>query len=355
MLFKKVKFMKNVYCCLRASIAGSLAIGFTFLLSTLSSVLSDRFGLRRTAVLGGALAFAGMLCASFSIHNITIFCITYGAMFGTGASLLYTPSLAILGHYFKRRLGIVNGVVASGSSVFTIAMPFILQGLLEPLGLANTLRFLAGLTFLLPVVAFTFIELLPKEQPPPGSEDKPWYKEVINVDNWRNPKYVIWALVVPCALFGYFVPYVHIVEHVKNVLPDANGEILITCISITSGVGRIIFGKVADSPRVNRIFLQQLSFFVIGTCTMLLTAAPFMTGVEFPAMIVFALIMGIFDGCFITMFGPIAFDICGPKGAAQGIGFILGLCSLPLTLGPPIAGEKIHFFPEKNENMVDCD
>lgn len=31
-------------------------------------------------------------------------------------------------------------------------------------------------------------------------------------------------------------------------------------------------------------------------------------------------------------------DLCGPKGAAQAIGFLLGLCSVPLTIGAPIAG-----------------
>lgn len=31
-------------------------------------------------------------------------------------------------------------------------------------------------------------------------------------------------------------------------------------------------------------------------------------------------------------------DICGPQGATQAIGFLLGLCSIPLTVGPPIAG-----------------
>jgi hypothetical protein len=30
--------------------------------------------------------------------------------------------------------------------------------------------------------------------------------------------------------------------------------------------------------------------------------------------------MGLFDGCFVTMMGPIAFDICGPTGAGQAIG-----------------------------------
>ena len=78
----------------------------------------------------------------------------------------------------------------------------------------------------------------------------------------------------------------------------------------------------------------------IGLCTMLLTTAPYFGAYAFEQMMVLSLVMGFFDGCFITMFGPIAFEICGPVGAAQGIGFILGLCSIPLTVGPPVAGER---------------
>ena len=129
------------------------------------------------------------------------------------------------------------------------------------------------------------------------------------------------------------------VQHVKDTLPDDDGSTLVTCIAVTSGIGRLIFGKIADLPNVNRIFLQQISFICIGICTMLLTAAPYFKGFEFESMIVFSLIMGIFDGCFITMLGPIAYDICGPAGASQAVGFLLGLCSIPLTIGPAAAGE----------------
>lgn len=31
-------------------------------------------------------------------------------------------------------------------------------------------------------------------------------------------------------------------------------------------------------------------------------------------------------------------DLCGAQGATQGIGFLLGLTSIPITVGPPIAG-----------------
>ena len=56
--------------------------------------------------------------------------------------------------------------------------------------------------------------------------------------------------------------------------------------------------------------------------------------------------MGLFDGCFISLLGPIAYDIVGPAGASQAIGFLLSLCAIPLTVGPPIAGKityKINF------------
>ena len=35
--------------------------------------------------------------------------------------------------------------------------------------------------------------------------------QVVYLDNWRNKRFVIWTLAIPLALFGYFVPYVHLV------------------------------------------------------------------------------------------------------------------------------------------------
>lgn len=58
----------------------------------------------------------------------------------------------------------------------------------------------------------------------------------------------------------------------------------------------------------------------------------------FSVLLAISLGMGLFDGCFISLLGPIAFDMCGTKGATQAIGFLLGMCSIPLTAGPPIAG-----------------
>lgn len=110
-------------------------------------------------------------------------------------------------------------------------------------------------------------------------------------------------------------------EFVKHSFSsDVDGKAPVICIGITSGLGRLIFGYIADLPRVNRILLQQVSFFSIGILTLLL---PTSSG-YFGWLIAISLGMGLFDGCFISLLGPIAFDICGSSGAAQAIGFLLG-------------------------------
>jgi MCP family monocarboxylic acid transporter-like MFS transporter 10 len=132
----------------------------------------------------------------------------------------------------------------------------------------------------------------------------------------------------------YFVPYVHIGKFIEGKFPTENKNLPLMCIGITSGLGRLLFGWISDLPRVNRIFLQQISFYFIGLMTILVPLTD-----DYTVLLIIVLALGLFDGCFISLLGPIAYDLCGAHGAAQAIGFLLGLCSFGLTAGPPIAGE----------------
>lgn len=77
--------------------------------------------------------------------------ITFGILLGVGGSLAYTPSLVILGHYFRRRMGIVNGFVTAGSSLFTVFMPMLFQVLLDNYGLKVLFQVLSAMMSLLMV------------------------------------------------------------------------------------------------------------------------------------------------------------------------------------------------------------
>lgn len=150
--------------------------------------------------------------------------LTYGVLFGAGTSLAYNPSLVILGHYFRRRLGLVNGLVTAGSSVFTITLPFFLDAILDNVGLEATLQVLSGIMALLMICAVTYVPVLPDQHSiKPESMNESTQKsrclqlwaKYINFAIWRNKKYIIWAIAVPISMLGYFVPYVHLVGTVS--------------------------------------------------------------------------------------------------------------------------------------------
>lgn len=64
----------------------------------------------------------------------------------------------------------------------------------------------------------------------------------------------------------------------------------------------------------------------------------------FEGLVVVCVLLGLCDGCFLTMMAPIAFELVGPMQASQAIGYLLGLMAVPMTAGPPIAGEACVFF-----------
>lgn len=322
---------------------GSLSMGMIFFCCPIVSVFTDMFGCRKTAVVGAAVGFIGLMSSSF-VSSIEPLYLTYGIIFACGCSFAYQPSLVILGHYFKKRLGLVNGIVTAGSSVFTILLPLLLGSLLSSVGLSNTLRVLCIFMFVLFLAGFTYRPLVPsaKEKESGGSRSAFFSrrklsppKKIFNFSLFKEPAYAVWAAGIPLALFGYFVPYVHLMNHVKKRFQDVNNkEVLFMCIGVTSGVGRLLFGRIADYlPGVKKVYLQVLSFFFIGLMSMMIPLCS-----AFGALIAVCLVMGLFDGCFISIMAPIAFELVGPQDASQAIGFLLGFMSIPMTVGPPIAG-----------------
>ncbi|XP_051954950.1 monocarboxylate transporter 10-like [Xyrauchen texanus] len=314
---------------------GSLSMGMIFFCSPIVSVFTDLLGCRITAVGGAAVGLVGLLASSF-VTSLGPLYFTYGIVFACGCSFAYQPSLVILGHYFKRRLGLVNGIVTAGSSVFTITLPYMLSGLLGRVGLQNTLRVLAIFMFILMLAGLTYKPLLPKPVSSSKSGSRcPSLNKVFNVHIWKSLGYRIWAFGIPAALYGYFVPYVHLMKHVEERFGEgANKEVLLMCIGITSAVGRLIFGRVADYvPGVNKVYLQVSSFLVIGVMSMMIPLCHIFGG-----LIAVCLLMGLFDGCFISIMAPIAFELVGSQNVSQAIGFLLGMMSVPMTVGPPIAG-----------------
>lgn len=65
---------------------------------------------------------------------------------------------------------------------------------------------------------------------------------------------------ISCGFFLFGLQMKHVNEKFQD---EKNKEVVLMCIGITSGVGRLLFGRIADYvPGVKKIYLQVLSFFL---------------------------------------------------------------------------------------------
>ncbi|XP_078698498.1 monocarboxylate transporter 10-like [Branchiostoma floridae x Branchiostoma belcheri] len=339
---------------------GSLNWGMFYMASPFAGIFVDKIGCRKTAFLGGIICCVGMISGSF-VPRIEYLYLTYGLIVGTGIGLAYVPSLIILGHYFRRHLGVTSGIVTMGSSVFTALLPFGLKPALQHLGLPNTFRIMGGLFFLVCLCALSYRQVLHRDanhnttdqcnktsamlkeeeaegeqqnNPPKRNKVHAILTKIVNVRIWKNKTYVMWCGGVFVALLTYFVPMVFLVKHSEQIFPKADAHILVTCLGAASGVGRLVFGKISDLPSIGRIRLQQVGLFLMGVSSLLVPLCS-----VFPALIVMAVCLGLFDGALMATLGPASIDLVGPRDASQALGFTLGLACLPLMAGMPIAGQ----------------
>ncbi|KAK7501545.1 hypothetical protein BaRGS_00007349 [Batillaria attramentaria] len=344
----------------KTSWVGSLSAGLIFLMSVPAGVLCDRLGIRKVTLCGGLMAFVGMLSSSF-VTDLVLLYLTYGQVsrhsgliLGVGMGLTLTPSLAILGLYFKRRLGLANAIVTAGTTALSVTYVLLLPKLFDVLGLKFTLLCLSGAVFLLLPCALTrrpvtvqqtaTIVVRPdvtSETPSPeqnGSDSSVSRQKLFNTRIWRNKRYVLWVAACAVASFGQFPPLVHLVKHSNDLFPSSDGNLVLFCMNVSSAVSRVIFGILVDRKNFSRVHVHGLGYLLMGVSTACTPLAD-----TFIALLVLSCIYGLGDGIFSCLLGPIAVQLVGPQDTSQALGCLFGLVSLGMTLGPPLAGILYDF------------
>ena len=185
-----------------------------FLTGPISTTLCERLGCRPVAVLGGLIAALGTILASFSTDIYKMY-LTYGFLFGVGASMCYFPSVIILPQYFNKHLSLTNGLVSCGSGVGTMVMGPVMQVLIDKLGWVNTIRCCSGLMLVVTMVSLVYRPRIPPI-PPEIAKTRPLF----DVSIFKNKAYIIFVVALSCFMLSYFVPFVHLVSAVLFLSAD---------------------------------------------------------------------------------------------------------------------------------------
>lgn len=117
-------------------------------------------------------------------------------------------------------------------------------------------------------------------------------------------------------------------------IPNSQSSTLIGMMSVGSTFGRLFFGKLCDHPRVNRLYCFQIAMLVIGVADTLSTLTK-----SYAGLVVYMVVFGVFDGCFVVLLAVLCADIVGVDKVAAGIGVQFFFMAITSIAGPPLAGK----------------
>lgn len=316
----------------------SLAVLVMGSLAIFGGRLSDRFGPRWVLSASGlcfGLGYALMFYMTAPWHLFVL----YGLLIGAGLSTHDVVTLSTIARWFKRRRGMMTGVVKVGTACGQIIVPLVAASLIAAFGWRVACVVLGGGAAALLVFAAQGMRPGPQDgevggsiarsvaQPDAGEGLSLSFSEAVRTRQF-------WTL---CAAQFTFFPSlvtipVHIVAHGTDLGLRATGAAaVLSVIGAVSIVGRMTVGAAVDRIRGRCALLICFTVLLASLLLLRLVDVPWM-------LFVFGGLYGFAHGGFFTVVSPTVAEFFGMGAHGAIFGVVLFSGTLGGALGPLIAG-----------------
>ncbi|XP_067828059.1 monocarboxylate transporter 13-like [Heptranchias perlo] len=328
----------------RVSWITSISVATQQFASPVGSVFGTHCGARPVVMVGGVLASVGMFTASFGQSLLHMY-LSIGILTGFGWALVFTPTMAMISRYFKRRRALATGLAFTGVGVSSFVFSPLFQLLIDEYGWRGALQILSAMMLNLCVCAALLRPITLREDLLVASRGHPddgkkgtecWGKvtPAFDLTLILHRGFMVYTFALTLMTTGFFVPYVHLVAHGKNLgLSEYEAAFLSSVTAISDTVARLFSGWVADLKLVRTIHMLFLWSVLTGLSLFLI-----------PVGQTYSSLMGIliFHGFCAGALAPLIFanlpDIVGIGRILNATGLFLMLMSIGGLLGPPLSG-----------------
>lgn len=192
---------------------GAGAYGITMALAPASSAVINRWGHRVSACSGCAVCALGLLSSSYA-HSIYVLYGTFMVLFAVGTCFAYTPCMTIASDYFEKHVTVAVGIMMAGTSSGTLILNPLAQKLCDTLGWRVALRILSVNCLVGLLCALTFVPLATRDKKTAVQpiQDSAARERIRGLQLWKNKVYILWLCSIFLVMFGYYIPYVHLVS-----------------------------------------------------------------------------------------------------------------------------------------------
>ncbi|TAQ91587.1 hypothetical protein B7494_g100 [Chlorociboria aeruginascens] len=215
------------------------------------------------------LLVAGTICTLVGIFTLSVcteyyqFILALSILAGVGSSLLFTPAMGAISHWFHARRGTASGFAFTGSGLGGVIFPLMMQSLLPQVGWAWSARIVGFVLLSLCIVSMA----LCRSRLPPRKGIATSWRDMLPDPNifWDGTGamavttagvfFVEWAYYVPIT----YVPSYYLVRQGLSNGEAVNGNAafayqLLAILNGASCFGRYLTGYIADKSSESRLY-----------------------------------------------------------------------------------------------------
>ncbi|XP_015275785.1 PREDICTED: monocarboxylate transporter 13-like [Gekko japonicus] len=315
----------------------SVTVAVLMFTSPLASALGTQYGERPVGIVGGFLSGLGLFLASFATSLAQLY-LFIGLLTGVGGALIFSPSLALVARYFKRRRALANALVFSGTGISALAFSPLFQFLVDSYGWRGALLIVSGMAFHL-VVCGALLRPLPlapnDASGAPGQESR-WGRlaSLFGLRLLRHRAFMTFCGSGVLITAGYFMPFIHLVPHARETgFDEYQAAFLVSVVGIADIAGRIVAGWLADCGPLRLVHHLTLWTLLTGVTLLLVPL-----GRNYTSMVAVSIGYGFLASAIIPLKFSTLVEIVGPDQIMGAIGLIHLMESFGALAGPPLSG-----------------
>ncbi|KAK5121323.1 hypothetical protein LTR85_005489 [Meristemomyces frigidus] len=269
------------------------------------------------------------------------FIIVFSILGGIGTSLIFTPSISAIGHFFLKGRANATGIAAAGGSVGGVIFPLMLQSLFPKMGWAWATRVQGFIFIILLILANLLIRA--RLPPRPGGSVLPDFRI------FRQPAFMLVTVGTYFLEWGLFIPITYLASYSLNsgAMSHTFSYQIIAIFNAGSCLGRWAPGYLADkfgryNTMVVTIFFCMSSSLGLWLPATVLSTQPDANSTTIMGLTIgYAILMGFASGSNISLTPVCVGMLCDTEEYGRYYATCYTIVSFGALTGVPIAGAVI--------------
>lgn len=294
----------------------------------------DRYGLRVLLPVGASGLVTSLICTSFC-DTYYQFLLTFSILGGASSSILWTSSIATIGHWFQQNRGLATGLATTAGGFGGVIFPIVFRQLTPRIGFAWSIRCFALVSIVCFLISLPLLKTrLPRNRHARLILDWRGFKDVRFVLTMSAIFILDWAVLVPPAYITTYSSshgFDGISPHVLAILNAAS-----------------IFGRGLPGPAADRLGRFNVMILCSVACTLSIVALWLNAGSSVAATVAFAVLYGFFSGSAYSLTPVCVAQLCRTEDYASRYGTAYGVVSLATLAGIPISGHILGTGTDEN-------